>query len=293
MKRKEKVIKQEEIFELNTDEVELHPLAETTPLMTDSNYTALLNDIDANGQLEPVVLFRGRIVDGRHRQMVLQELGVKTIKAIKLPHNTSAATLKSLVRSREIRRHETPTQLAISAYRLMLNTTDKKLSQREAAEIVGSIAKNVSYAKSIAERYNRPDILEELFNGGTIDIGDGHIPYPTDSLYTILNWLKETKSKTPKNNGKGDIQMTEEQFAECAVLSKEITGKDIKMVEHIARTLYVFVADYKTDLADKEKAKEEHTTYVSTLAPSADDNEPYGELTEEQKSKVAKDLLEA
>lgn len=49
-------VKTQDIFEMKIKELDLHPLALTTPRMTDINYTALLTDIELNGQLEPNTL---------------------------------------------------------------------------------------------------------------------------------------------------------------------------------------------------------------------------------------------
>ena len=250
---KEKPTKVEEIFEVDIAELELHPLAKTTPRMTDKQYTALKADIEINGQLEPITLYRGRIVDGRHRWLILQELGIESVLATKLSNNTTTEKLKSIVKSKETRRHETPTQLAISAYRLMLNSK-VKLTIMEAAEIVGADRRKVSDAKSIAEVYKRPDILEMLFDGDKFNVGTTYVPARTDSLPSIMNWLKEQKASKKLVDTRGKIEMTEAQFTECAVISKEILGLDIRQIEHIANALYTHVKDYKEDLLEQRNS---------------------------------------
>ncbi|MCE7743867.1 MAG: hypothetical protein GPJ52_01905 [Candidatus Heimdallarchaeota archaeon] len=46
---------------------EFHPLAEIFPLMGDDELWQLTKDISKNGLLEPIVLFEGKILDGRNR----------------------------------------------------------------------------------------------------------------------------------------------------------------------------------------------------------------------------------
>lgn len=240
----------EEVYTMNVSDLDLHPLAKTTPRMTDENYQALKADIDVNGQLEPITLYRGRIIDGRHRWYILQELEVNTILAIKLPHNTSANELKRIVKSKEIRRHETPTQLAISAYKLMLESTTK-MSAKEAAELTGADRRKVGNVKKIATDYGRMDLVDRLFDGDKIDIGSAYTPYLTDSLPAILDWLEEDKITAVKKDTRGKVEMTEEQFLECAVKVTELTGLDIKQVKHISGKLYAYVKDYESNLAEK------------------------------------------
>lgn len=55
----------------------VHPLAELIPAMTDAEYAELLADMKANGQLEPITLYEGKILDGRHRARVCDELGIE------------------------------------------------------------------------------------------------------------------------------------------------------------------------------------------------------------------------
>lgn len=52
----------------------IHPLAETFPPFSDSEFESLVKDIGANGQREPITLFEGKILDGVHRFKACQQL---------------------------------------------------------------------------------------------------------------------------------------------------------------------------------------------------------------------------
>ncbi len=175
---------------MRVEELSLHAEALTTPRMNDEQYQALKRDIEMNGQIDPVTVYRGKIIDGRHRWLILQELGIETILVEKLPNNTTIAEIRRLVRSRETRRHESASQLAISAYKYILTSTDK-VSQTEAADMFGTNAKRIGEAKKIAEMYGRTDILDLLFNGEKFNVGNSYRPIWSDSLRAILNWLAE------------------------------------------------------------------------------------------------------
>lgn len=58
-------------------EFELHPLAESFPAMSELEYEALKEDIRAHGQKEKILLFAGKILDGRHRYRACRELGLQ------------------------------------------------------------------------------------------------------------------------------------------------------------------------------------------------------------------------
>lgn len=54
----------------------IHPLAELIPSMLMDEVADLERDIRANGQRQPIVLYDGKILDGRHRYAVCQKLGI-------------------------------------------------------------------------------------------------------------------------------------------------------------------------------------------------------------------------
>ena len=53
-----------------------HPAAEFFPLMPAAEFDELRADIEANGQLEPIITCQGLILDGRHRARACQGLGL-------------------------------------------------------------------------------------------------------------------------------------------------------------------------------------------------------------------------
>lgn len=54
-----------------------HPLSSIFPKMSDERFRELIDDIDANGLLDPIVLYEDMILDGWHRYQACQELNVK------------------------------------------------------------------------------------------------------------------------------------------------------------------------------------------------------------------------
>lgn len=57
--------------------IPVHPLAELVPSMSAAEYADLKADIKANGQCEPITLYEGKILDGRHRARALDELNIE------------------------------------------------------------------------------------------------------------------------------------------------------------------------------------------------------------------------
>jgi len=56
--------------------VEVHPAANLFPMMEEAALAELAADIAANGQREPVVLWEGKVIDGRNRLAACERVGV-------------------------------------------------------------------------------------------------------------------------------------------------------------------------------------------------------------------------
>jgi ParB-like chromosome segregation protein Spo0J len=56
--------------------MDAHPIADRFPMMSEADFAALVADIRTNGLHEPIVMFEGRILDGRHRFRACQLLNI-------------------------------------------------------------------------------------------------------------------------------------------------------------------------------------------------------------------------
>jgi len=62
---------------LLTEKLQTHPIADLMPSMSEEEYKNLIEDIKVNGLIEPIYLFEGKILDGRHRYRACVELGIE------------------------------------------------------------------------------------------------------------------------------------------------------------------------------------------------------------------------
>lgn len=189
--------------EIELEGLENHKEALITPLMTDEEFHALKIDIMDNGQLEPITTYRGKVVDGRNRCNVLRELQRTTVKAIAMKTNSTLEDVRALVKSKETRRKQTPTQLAIYALRMINNAAENgiKLTQENAAKQVGTNDTSIRHAKTI-QTY-APHLLDQLYRGKkvkSLKVDDGYVT--TSNLKVLATNIKaivaRDKNELPK-----------------------------------------------------------------------------------------------
>jgi DNA-binding MarR family transcriptional regulator len=223
----------EKIHFLEVSKIEIHRLADELPLMDAIQFEALKEDIKNNGQKVPIIMYKGKVVDGRHRTKALKELGEKTIKAKYLPATMTEDDVKVEVFSQEKRRHQNPTQLAILAYKeyIKRKATGERVSMGRIAQEFGSNRTQVDKVKQI-EEMGFKEIINELFNGNKINIGTQQQAIKTNSLNSILSFCKKKKEELNdiviiKDDVAEHItnDMTEEEIAEIVNEFNKLSAK--------------------------------------------------------------------
>ncbi|MCM0083942.1 ParB/RepB/Spo0J family partition protein [Geomonas sp. Red32] len=115
--------------------VGLHPLSALLPALDERSFRALRDDIAARGQLSPIWLHQGLIVDGRHRYRACLELGVQPWCE---EWDQRGDLLEFILGLNLRRRHLTATQRAVVAYRL-LPVLEEKARERQKRKPEGSV----------------------------------------------------------------------------------------------------------------------------------------------------------
>ena len=92
--------------------MKFHPIADLFPLMSDEEYAAMKQDIAVNGLREPITLYEGKILDGRNRQRICDELG---IEAPTRAWDGNGSPIAFVLSENAHRRHLTKDQLAVIA----------------------------------------------------------------------------------------------------------------------------------------------------------------------------------
>lgn len=146
-------------FEINEE------LAGLVPMASEAEQVALMNDIAENQQQDPIVLWRGKVIDGRCRQKALTTLGYH-IMYRELDSALTEDEVRIFVKSVNTRRNLTHTQKVISATRESLRPGSKSIPLISKAWGIGrGILENGRY---IAR--HKPEFIEPLFNGLSVRI---------------------------------------------------------------------------------------------------------------------------
>ena len=176
-------------YEIPITDLKIHRIAELNPMMEEEQYNALREDIRTNGQLVPAIIYRGKIIDGRHRLLALKEIGKPTIRAVKLPNNYSLKSAVEVIESMETRRHQDKTAMAIKGWRLW---KEEGYSRVEAAQKVGVAPSLLSFVEQIY-KLDGNYLINSLWEGNYYIKANKS---KTRSLPAIVVDLKAKKPKT-------------------------------------------------------------------------------------------------
>lgn len=145
-----------------------HPLADIFPMIAEADLKVLAADIAANGQVEPILLLEGKVLDGRNRQAACGLAGVKPIYA-----EFGGSDPLSFVLSKNLhRRHLSESQRAIAAAMIVdwergvnqATVGSANLPTRRAAEKLSVSERAVTAARRVRE-HGAPELIDAIRAG--------------------------------------------------------------------------------------------------------------------------------
>ena len=135
-----------------------HELSSYLPLLEDEEFDALVEDIREFGQIEPIVLYEGAILDGRNRYRACKKLGIEVKATEWKPSETTGITpLQYVISTNIMRRHLNTAQR--SEIGLLLLEEEEKLAKERQSKTAGLKAKllNNNLSKSA-----KADLVEQI-----------------------------------------------------------------------------------------------------------------------------------
>jgi ParB-like chromosome segregation protein Spo0J len=154
--------------------LEYHPLANVFPLLEGDQFRELVDDIRANGIHEPIVLFEGKILDGRNRYRACLQAAVEP----KYKTFEGSNPLKYVISLNLRRRHLNESQRAMVAARIANlsrgrpsseNRSIDTFSQHEAAALMNVSLPSVKRASKVLNE--GPEELIQKIDSGEARVG--------------------------------------------------------------------------------------------------------------------------
>ena len=148
-----------------------HELSKYFPMLSADEFATLRDDIREHGQLEPITLYNGEVLDGRNRLAAVTELDIDP----KFRDYEGDDPLSYVVSINLIRRSLSPGQRAAVGARLTADSEYGRdgpdpesdpigsVSVREVAEQLGIGSSRLAVARDLEQ--NHPDLFEQLETG--------------------------------------------------------------------------------------------------------------------------------
>jgi len=158
---------------INTTQPRFHPLVAIFPEMEETAFADLVADIKAHGVREPVTVYKNQIVDGKHRWLACQQLGIPC--PMRAYEGTESDLLDFVVSKNLHRRQMSDSQRAMVAARVvtMKHGGDRKsdqaatlplVSQAEAGKRLGVSERSVRDAVKVIAKAE-PEVARAVEQG--------------------------------------------------------------------------------------------------------------------------------
>ena len=167
-------------------------IAGIVPMAAPAEQAALTASIKEYGQKEPILLWQGKIIDGRCRQKACLELE-KPIMYKELDDNKPEEEVKVLVQALNTRRNLTHSQKVMAAAKLSIKADSSVKKQAKAWAVSELLVKN---ARWIWNTY--PDTAQALFDGKAVVIDKGKETTKISPIYAYLRKKSEVLTREPE-----------------------------------------------------------------------------------------------
>lgn len=171
----------------------IHPLAvDLFPSMTDDEFRALIDDIRAHGQREPITIHEGAVLDGVHRLMAVEQLGIEPLTK---EWDGVGSVVEFMVSANLRRRHLDEGQRAMVAAKIAnlpegrpretLPNGSVPMSVAAAANVMQVSERSVGRARKVVKHGN-PALVAAVEKGEvTLGAAERAVSFPADQQVTI------------------------------------------------------------------------------------------------------------
>lgn len=185
-----------------TDNIEIHPAALIMPPMNEVEFKEFKEDISGNGLIEPIVLFQGKVLDGRNRYNACRELDIEIWAR---EWEGGMDPVEYVVSKNIHRRQLTPGQRAVAAAKAMdYHVAEAKERQGKRNDLKTNIVETVPQCDETEKDGKARDAAGRLFNVSGRSVS---------SAKTILEHGTD-EEKQSLESGKSPIKPLEKQVRE-------------------------------------------------------------------------------
>lgn len=233
------------------ERVDDHPLAELFPLMPDSEIRELAEDIKTSGQQHAIVIYEGKILDGRNRYRACNIARVEP-KYAKFP---GGDPLKFVLSRNLHRRHLTDAQRAMVAAKIAdlkpgeVKSANWRITQPEAAKTLDVPVRTVQRAKAVMVA--SPKKAAEVVAGtkslakAEKEIKEAAKPKekPSDKLPKDDRGVTLPANKVELWNRRGELAELAEMVSKVRVAIGKAQDKDDPLFAHINHSSTIAALD--------------------------------------------------
>jgi ParB family chromosome partitioning protein len=201
------------------DEYEFHELANLFPMLGEDEANQLEEDIKAKGLLDPIILFEGKILDGRNRYTTCRRAGVEPT----FTYFSGEDPLEFVVSRNISRRHLTVSQRAMIAGKIanmkkgnpafvkhspgtnaeyQAFGENQSISQVQATKILGVCRSSIQHGRKVLNS-GIPELQEAVKQGEvTVSKAAEIADLPEDEQQAFLNQAYDIEEEPARNPGR-------------------------------------------------------------------------------------------
>ncbi len=214
-------------------ELDIHPFAKLIPVIVAGDLDRLIEDIEANGVLEPLTMYQGKVLDGRNRLAVASVLDMPV--EIKEFEGEDTAAKAYVWSTNAARRHLSVPQILLAAHRFGFVDAAKSEAALREPRPDGSMPPGAARWANIAVKHIggsvRPATLERFDQAQITDAPD-----------------------TMRRIDQGEIRRVDNAVKEAVAERSVLTGRPIEIPPPVPRTPWDSLGCARSDVARAERA---------------------------------------
>lgn len=150
----------------NKELLPVHPLAKLSPNLTKQEFENLCTSIQNTGLIETIKVYKGQVIDGRHRMHALKKLGWPIKPYLQTITDLKGSVESYIVDSRRARGHNSKSQIASFCSKVLDRTpgSSKLEKRRQLAKDTGVSESTIKQAE-IVHRKATEEVKRDLDEG--------------------------------------------------------------------------------------------------------------------------------